>query len=91
MQFKGLTFAHATWLGPSQPLGFPEASYNKYAHGSGGEVQQPAHVTFFATRDLLLEGNTFIYVHHIGVEYPGAVGLWKADSQNTTVIHIRRG
>jgi hypothetical protein len=141
LQFKGLTFAYATWLGPSQPLGFPEASYNKYANGSGGEVQQPANVTFFATRDLLLEGNTFVhlggagltldsgsrnnavvgcvfndisgqgiqignitsngygpelvtdnlvsnnYVHHIGAEYPGAVGLWNAYSQNTTVIH----
>jgi chitodextrinase len=142
IQLKGITFAHATWLGPSTPHGFPESSYNKMGNTSGPETQVPGNVDFYAGRNLRFEGDTFIhlggvglnlddgsqnnvvvgnvftdissngiqignvglnasegpglvtdnsvennYVHDIGVEYPGAYGIWNANTQRTTVTH----
>lgn len=140
--FEGITFAYATWMGPSEPHGFPETSYNKMNNAGAPETQSLGNVTFYAGQHLRFEGDTFThlggaglslddgsrfdtvvgsvftdisgngiqignvdpiassdaglstdnvvandYVHDIGVEFPGAYGVWNANTQRTTVAH----
>lgn len=59
VQFKGITFAFATWLAPSAATGFPETSYNKYNRTSGPEAQQGAAVFLYAPQNVVFEGNVF--------------------------------
>jgi|GEM_PF-2053812 len=59
VQFRGLTFAYATWLAPNLPQGFPETSYNKYNNTTGPESQIGSAVFMYAVQQLTMEGNTF--------------------------------
>ncbi|WNQ10887.1 right-handed parallel beta-helix repeat-containing protein [Paenibacillus aurantius] len=67
IQFKGLTFAYGTWLGPNSSQGFPETSYNKYNNTTGPESQELAAVSFYAGQNLLFEGTTFKYLGGAGL------------------------
>lgn len=55
MTLRGLTFAHATWLAPSEPAGFPQI-IGSWIYGA---KRMPGHVAFRATERLRIEGNRF--------------------------------
>ena len=77
IQFKGITFAHATWLVPSGNEGFPEDQANCCAGNIGWP---PGNITFRAARNLRFEGCIF---KHLG----GALGLdIGGGSQNNVVV-----
>ncbi|HVX42507.1 MAG TPA: fibronectin type III domain-containing protein, partial [Mycobacteriales bacterium] len=80
LSLRGITFADATWLGPSSDLGFPDDSYNMIAiplqpgeeHSyfwSGGvrNVQMHSNITLTAAHNVLLEGDTFTRLGGAGV------------------------
>ncbi|GLH95425.1 right-handed parallel beta-helix repeat-containing protein [Phytohabitans aurantiacus] len=135
--FRGLTFAYATWLGSSEPAGFP-AAWSMYLREDGLHTV-PGAVTFHNAERVTLEGNRFTHlggqglelskssshnvvsgnvftdisdggilmgvvppdetgtnrgnlisdnwIHHIGVEYRAASGIWDTATQHTTIAH----
>jgi hypothetical protein len=135
--FRGLTFAHATWLAPSGPAGFP-AAWSMYLRPEGLRTV-PGAVAFHTAERVTFEGNRFTHlggqglelsksssynvvsgnvftdisdggilmgvvppdetgtdrgnrisdnwIHHIGVEYRAASGIWDTATQHTTIAH----
>jgi hypothetical protein len=135
--FRGLTFAHATWLAPSGPAGFP-AAWSMYLRPEG-LLTVPGAVAFHTAERVAFEGNRFTHlggqglelsksssynvvrgnvftdisdggilmgvvppdetgtnrgnrisdnwIHHIGVEYRAASGIWDTATQHTTIAH----
>ncbi|MEN3615376.1 right-handed parallel beta-helix repeat-containing protein [Plantactinospora sp. ZYX-F-223] len=60
--FRGISFAHATWLGPEGPNGFAEMGKNVYFSTSGTtETTElvPGNVTFTYAYDVTIEGCRF--------------------------------
>ncbi|WP_198676318.1 right-handed parallel beta-helix repeat-containing protein [Kribbella monticola] len=57
--FRGLTFADATWLAPSEPAGFVSAWSNYQRPGVDGWLTVPGNVAFRGSRRIMLSGNTF--------------------------------
>ncbi|ANS70258.1 hypothetical protein SLINC_8034 [Streptomyces lincolnensis] len=66
--FRGLTFAHATWLAPNEPAGFP-AAWSMYLRPRKGEEPElltvPGTVAFRTAERISLEGNRFT---HLGAQ-----------------------
>ncbi|MEO3750709.1 right-handed parallel beta-helix repeat-containing protein [Streptomyces sp. B6B3] len=58
LAFRGLTFAHATWLAPDEPTGFPQIIGSWY-WTEGALARMPGHVAFRAAEGITLEGNRF--------------------------------
>lgn len=67
IQFRGITFAHATWLRPSTGDGFPEIQAN-YCSGNGWT---PGNIVFSAARSLRFERCVFKHLGAIGLELTG--------------------
>ncbi|MEV6166724.1 right-handed parallel beta-helix repeat-containing protein [Streptomyces sp. NPDC051954] len=65
---RGLTFAHATWLAPSEPAGFP-AAWSMYLRPGTGEEPElltvPGAVAFRTAERIAFEGNRFT---HLGAQ-----------------------
>ena len=60
--FRGLTFADATWLAPSEPAGFPSAWSMYLRPGKGDDARLltvPGTVAFRTAERITLEGNRF--------------------------------
>lgn len=151
VQFKGLTFAHATWLAPNLGTGFIHFVAIHYYNGgdvdpSNGDYPQgeevlsvPGSVLFHGAERIVFEGNRFEkmgasgleissdgsdntirgnvftdlsgaglqvgpvgpfttgtyadntisnnWIHDVGVEFPGSVGVHLSMNQNSTVKH----
>ncbi|MFD5594032.1 right-handed parallel beta-helix repeat-containing protein [Streptomyces griseorubiginosus] len=140
--FRGLTFAYATWLAPSEPAGFPSAWSMYLRPGQGGDARTltvPGAVAFRTAERIALEGNRFTHlgaqalelsenssynvvdgnvitdvsdggilmgvvppaengtnrgnrisnnwIHHVGVEYHAASGIWDSATRETTLAH----
>lgn len=149
--FRGLTFSHATWLGPDRPTGFAHHFGPLYEHGeplvdddpfnvSEHARTMPGNVAFHGVRRVAIEdsrftrlggqalelslgsssnlvrGNVFAdvsgggveignrhpgrrgtrnagnrvennWVHDIGVDYPGSVGIYLEQTQRSTIAH----
>ena len=62
MAFRGLTFAHATWLAPSEPAGFPQIIGSWFYSGGRGSNRVPGHVAFRAAERISFEGNHFTHL-----------------------------
>ncbi|OPG06989.1 hypothetical protein B1R27_15360 [Streptomyces sp. GKU 895] len=66
--FHGLTFAHATWLAPSEPAGFPAAWSMYLRPGKRGDARLltvPGTVAFRTAERITFEGNRFT---HLGAQ-----------------------
>ncbi|TLS48181.1 right-handed parallel beta-helix repeat-containing protein [Streptomyces montanus] len=78
--FRGLTFAYATWLAPSEPAGFP-AAWSMYLRPGKGEdarlLTVPGTVAFRTAERITLEDNRFT---HLGAQ---ALELSENSSYNT--------
>ncbi len=137
--FRGLTFAHATWLEPSTDAGFVSAWSMYKRPDQETWLTVPGNVRFRTAKRITLEGNRFVHlgaqtvefsesssdivvegneitdvsdggilmgvvlpdtegtnrgnritdnlIHHVGVEYRGASGIWTTATQDTTVAH----
>ncbi|MDN3025570.1 right-handed parallel beta-helix repeat-containing protein [Streptomyces sp. S.PB5] len=82
--FRGLTFAYATWLAPSEPAGFPSA-WSMYlrpgksaGNGSGKSGDEdarlltvPGTVAFRTAERISLEGNRFTHLGAQALELSG--------------------
>jgi hypothetical protein len=80
IEFKGITFAYATWLQPSGNDGFVEVQANEHYVGSGGELEFPqGNVSFQGAKALRFERDVFIHLGNAGLR------LWNG-SQNNVVI-----
>ncbi|MBF0431798.1 MAG: right-handed parallel beta-helix repeat-containing protein [Fibrobacteria bacterium] len=65
VHFKGLTFAHATWLEPSTPIGFACMQAEAVFTGPNYQHRQiPGNLIFNYCTNLVFEKNTF---KHLGV------------------------
>ncbi|MBC8163725.1 MAG: discoidin domain-containing protein, partial [Roseiflexaceae bacterium] len=80
IQFKGLTFAYATWNQPSSGEGFVEVQAGWIWRGSTPVIGfAPANLVFHTAHDIRFERNTFTHL--------GAQGLaFDQGSQNNTII-----
>lgn len=77
VQFKGITFAHATWLVPNTSDGFPEDQANFCA---GTISWPPGNIIFRTARNVRFEGCIF---KHLG----GAIGLdFSNGCQNNQIV-----
>lgn len=83
--FKGLRFAHSTWLKPNEDTGFIHFYATFYEAGEpaggyyefGDKQDVPGNVTFSNTEELVFEGNRF--------EHLGAVALELRNSASNVV------
>jgi uncharacterized protein YjdB len=68
VQFRGITFAHATWLGSNTSNGFPcvqaEALFTTPSLALDSFFQIPGNITFDHCENMIFENNTF---EHLGV------------------------
>jgi hypothetical protein len=80
IQFRGITFAYATWLDPSAGAGFVEVQANLILQGNSPTYTfAPANIFFHAAHNIRFERNTFTHL--------GAQGLvFERGSRNNTVI-----
>ncbi|WP_262699601.1 MULTISPECIES: right-handed parallel beta-helix repeat-containing protein [Streptomyces] len=75
--FRGLTFAHATWLEPGEPAGFVSA-WTKYKRpGVKTWLTVPGNVVLHRADRITLQGNRFT---HLGAQ---ALEISKSSSHNT--------
>lgn len=73
--FRGLTFAYATWLAPSEPAGFPSAWSMYLRPGKGDDARLltvPGTVAFRTAERITLEGNRFTHLGAQAVELSGS-------------------
>jgi hypothetical protein len=73
--FRGLTFAYATWLAPSEPAGFPSAWSMYLRPGKGDDARLltvPGTVAFRTAERITLEGNRFTRLGAQAVELSGS-------------------
>jgi hypothetical protein len=76
LRFEGLTFAEATWRGPSTDAGFVEMQANATVSGGGQDsidswAQAPASVQVIAGRSICLQRNTFTRLGAQGLALTG--------------------
>ncbi|MET7699557.1 right-handed parallel beta-helix repeat-containing protein [Streptomyces sp. NPDC005485] len=79
--FRGLTFAYATWLAPSEPAGFPSAWSMYLRPGKGkdaGLLTVPGTIAFHTAERIAFEGNRFTHL--------GAQALELSDSSSYNVV-----
>ncbi|MFE5816100.1 right-handed parallel beta-helix repeat-containing protein [Streptomyces sp. NPDC056479] len=73
--FKGLTFAYAGWLAPSEPAGFAAAwsMYLRPGKGEGGMklLTVPGNIAFRTAERITLQGNRFVHLGAQGLEFSG--------------------
>lgn len=70
--FKGLTFAHATWLAPSEPAGFAAAWSMYLRPGKGDEIDVltvPGNIAFRTAERITFQGNRFVELGAQGLEF----------------------
>ncbi|WP_433461804.1 right-handed parallel beta-helix repeat-containing protein [Spirillospora sp. CA-128828] len=70
--FKGLAFAHATWLAPSEPDGFAAAWSMYMRPGKDGEMTAltvPGNVAFRTAERISVEGNRFVHLGAQALEF----------------------
>lgn len=79
LRFEGLTFSHATWLGPSSPNGY--VSDQSGFHLVGGDhspniighdrndVRTPGNVRFRFARNITFRGNIFEHLGGVGLDF----------------------
>jgi hypothetical protein len=61
--FDGLTFAYATWLGPSAADGYAPVQAGITPRGAGGQEQKPlSHVTLHATQGVIFSQCNFLHL-----------------------------
>ncbi|WP_416968981.1 right-handed parallel beta-helix repeat-containing protein [Streptomyces sp. 4F14] len=75
--FRGLTFAYATWLAPSEPAGFP-AAWSMYLRPDGKLRTVPGAVAFRDVERVALTGNRFTHL--------GAQAVELRDSSDSSVV-----
>jgi hypothetical protein len=78
MVFRGLTFAYATWLAPSEPSGFPQI-IGSWIYGSD---RMPGGVVFRAAERISIVGNRFT---HLGGQ---ALVVSQAGPDNTVLGNV---
>lgn len=80
--FKGITFAHATWLKPSSSAGYPSLQAGQMLTGNPADynlVKTPGNVSFQRVQNVVLERNVFTHL--------GAAGLMiEAGSKYNQII-----
>ncbi|MFC4055903.1 right-handed parallel beta-helix repeat-containing protein [Actinomadura syzygii] len=69
--FKGLTFAHATWLAPNEPGGFAAAwsMYMRPAKDGMTALTVPGNVAFRRSERITVEGNRFAHLGAQALEF----------------------
>ena len=87
VEFQGLQFSYATWLGPSGPNGFSEVQANYLVWGDGDPTagnaefnwfQIPANVSFTYANGIRFEHDAFVHL--------GAAGLSLGDGAQNCVV-----
>ena len=78
IRFEGLTFAHATWLGPSGPDGYVSDQSGFHLVGDRHEpnrighaqhvVRTPGNVRFRFARNLVFRGNRFVHLGAVALD-----------------------
>ncbi|RFS82266.1 right-handed parallel beta-helix repeat-containing protein [Actinomadura spongiicola] len=70
--FRGLTFAHATWLAPSEPAGFA-AAWSMYMrpakNGDMTPLTVPGNVAFRTAERISIQGNRFVHLGAQALEF----------------------
>ena len=69
IEFRGLTFAYATWLQPNGNEGYAEIQAGWMRVGEGKGVMAPGNVVFHRARNIHLGGNTFCHLGAQGVVF----------------------
>jgi hypothetical protein len=79
VRFEGLTFAHATWLGPSSPDGYVSDQSGFHLVGNGhqpnvighdsNDVRTPGNVRFRFAHEIELRGNIFEHLGGVGLDF----------------------
>ena len=77
LTFRGLAFAHATWLAPSTRAGFPQIIGSWFRSSADIPRRMPAHVGFRAAQRITIEGSRFTRLGGL------ALALTSAGSNNT--------
>jgi hypothetical protein len=79
--FRGLTFSHATWLGPNDPVGFAQFFANWYANSDKVNpsatdwatnerlLTAPGHLLFHTAQWITLANNRFTKMGGVAVEF----------------------
>jgi hypothetical protein len=89
IQFKGLTFAYATWLEPNTGVGYIDYQAGVHMHKPPPRrdwwsccAVDPGALTFTAGRNLVFEGNVFTHIGSAGLHFCNG-------SQNNLVLGNR--
>lgn len=79
LRFEGLTFAHATWLGPSGPNGYAADQSGFHLVGEGHRpniighdenvVRTPGNVRFRFAQHIAFVGNSFVHMGGVGLDF----------------------
>ncbi len=67
--FKGLTFSHATWLGPNEDLGWANVQGTLRKGDVAATMQMPGNLTFHAASNIAFSGNTFTRLGAVALEF----------------------
>jgi hypothetical protein len=79
VQFKGITFTYAGWLGPTLGGGFVDWQADWGLNSGFQGVRMPANVVFQTVQSIRLEGDNFTHLGGAGLDLYGG-------SQNNVVI-----
>src|SRR5208282_4074496 len=79
VQFQGLTFEYAGWLGPTTQGGFVDFQATWNYNSSDQLVRTPADVVFEAAQSIVIQGDTFTHFGGAGLDLYGG-------SQNDSII-----
>ena len=85
IEFRGITFAYATWLQPSGNDGFVEVQANEHYVGSGGEASlefPQGNVSFQGAKALRFERDVFIHLGSAGLR------LWNGSQDNVVIGNL---
>ncbi|WP_207400962.1 right-handed parallel beta-helix repeat-containing protein [Actinomadura roseirufa] len=82
--FQGITFAHATWLAPSESAGFASAwsMYMRQGKDDMEALTVPGNVAFHTAERITFEGNRFTHLGGQGLEFS------KNSSYNTISANV---
>lgn len=79
IRFEGLTFAYATWLGPSSDDGYVADQSGFHLTGYGhptnvighdpNDTRTPGNVAFRYARNIVFQGNTFEHLGAVGLDF----------------------
>ncbi len=79
VRFEGLTFAYATWLGPSSDDGYVADQSGFHLTGYGhatnvtghdpNDTRTPGNVSFRYARNIVFRGNTFEHLGAVGLDF----------------------